>query len=336
MKTSRRRFLSRAAALAAVACTPEEGGESAKETAADSGVATTADFSGALSPTTANADFYTVSITGAPTVDSASWTLSLQNLAGESVVLSLDELRALGASAYERTLTCISSRSGSAIGNAVWEGIRVAELFAAVGLDIDADWVWVEAVDGYTTCLPAGDIDAGMRVVWTMNGEDLPADHGGPARVLTPGRYGMKNPKWITRITLVSAYAEGFWESFGWSDEATNQLQAWFLSPPDDTAVAAGTRVELQGCAFAGAAGISRVEVSTDGGGSWEEAEITYAGGPDVWTLWRFSWTAPASGATALVVRATDGAGKLQVDAEDSDSELDGLESFHGIVVSVA
>lgn len=342
---TRRAFLTdsalAAAATAAAACTEtpsaKDTGDSAGDTASGSMANAGTLPDDALDPITTNEAFYHVSISTEDYSESelAAWTITLQNVAGDTVALSMDDLRALVSEDYERTITCISSHDGQAIGNAVWTTVRLTDVLAAVGLDRDGDYVWIEAASGYSTCLPASDLDAGLRLVFGMNGVDLPVDHGGPVRILTPGRYGMKNPKWVTRIAFSAEHLDGFWEAYGWSDAARNQIQAWFLSPLSSTTVTATDRVTVQGCAFAGLSGISRVEVSADDGATWSDAELTYAGGPDVWTLWSFSADIAAAGAYTFKVRATDGSGTLQPDTETVDSGLDGLEKWASVTVTV-
>lgn len=339
MNTTRRSFLGRAAAAAAAAgCAGvEEEKDAGANADGNAGWIETApeDLEPGIDPITPNASFYHVTALGQQDVDRESWTLVIQSLSGDTVELTADELEALGGEEVERTLMCIGSHSGVSTGNAKWRGIRVAALLDAVGITRDSEWVWVESVEGFATCLPATDLDAGMMVVWEMNGEPLPADHGGPARILTPGRYGMKQPKWLKRIAFISAYEDGFWEAFGWSAQAVNRLQSWFLAPDADVGPAAGELVTLKGCAFAGLTGVSKVEVSTDAV-EWREAELTYAGGPDVWTLWRIGWTAPAAGTYTFFVRATDATGKVQENLESNDTALDGLETFDALTLTVA
>jgi hypothetical protein len=115
-----------------------------------------------------------------------------------------------------------------------------------------------------------------------MNGVKLPPEHGYPARLLVPGRYGMKNPKWITSIDFVDKPFTGYWDQSGWSKAAPYQTNALVHVPPGN--VPAGALV-ANGTAFAGSDPILSVEVSVDGG-AWLPATIDYSPGPDIWTLW--------------------------------------------------
>lgn len=289
-----------------------------------------------IAPITTNDTFYSVSVNSPPSDEEiAAWTLTIQTLAGDTVELTMEDLRALGSETFERTLMCIGSGSGSQIGNATWDGVRLDAMLDSFGLTADAEWLYFETHGGYATCVPATDIAAGLRLVFGMNGEDLPAFHGGPLRVLTPGRYGMKNPKWLTRITFSATYIDGYWEGYGWSDTAVNHLIAWFLQPLYSSTINAGA-ISLLGCAFYGLVGVAKVEVSLDNGGTWAEAEITYAGGPDVWTLWRFNADLEP-GTYLAMVRATgaDGVLQLNVDAESGDDARDGKDAWQTLTLTV-
>ncbi len=61
-----------------------------------------------------------------------------------------------------------------------------------------------------------------------MNDSDLPPDHGYPVRIFTPGKFGIKQAKWISRIQFVDKKYMGYWESEGWSDECERWAQARF------------------------------------------------------------------------------------------------------------
>jgi len=91
----------------------------------------------------------------------------------------------------------------------------------------------------------------------------------------------------------------------------------------------------LKGTAFAGDRGISRVEVSTDGGASWAPATIDYSGSRLTWSLWSYRWAPARPGEYRLVVRAYDGAGKSQVD-KDRTSGPEGATGLHKVMAQVA
>src|SRR5205823_6266988 len=130
------------------------------------------------------------------------------------------------------------------------------------------------------------------------------------ARVLSVGTYGMKNPKWLTGIEVVDRPYRGYWEQRGWSKQAVVKTESRIDTPQSGQRV--GDSVIIAGLAFAGDRGISRVEVSTDGGRTWMEAELKPALDGLTWRLWRLRWTPPGGGSTGIVVRAYDGSGRPQ------------------------
>ena len=266
-----------------------------------------------LPPITPNDDFYVTSCCGTPEIDRAAWALTIEDdVNGERLgTLDMATLEAIPAREKEHTLECIgASAYFRSIGNAIWTGLPLVEILDALGVEVPAKAIEIvfTGADDYQTSIPIGDLEKPIWLVWNMNGERLPDRHGAPARILTPGRYGIKNPKWVTEIRFVAEPFLGFWESLGWSNSAEYRPNAFFISPSASAVLTAGP-VRFLGTAFAGSDPIARVTVSTDGGDSWEDAEITYQNGPDVWTLWAFDWNAVA-GDYQIQVRATTESGK--------------------------
>lgn len=245
---------------------------------------------------TANDRFYVTSYRGTQEVDGDAWRLRI--LDGETVVGEIDyaSLLALPARDKEHTLQCIgSSASNLAIGNAIWSGLPLVEVWDLLGIPRpNRPFLRFRGADDYHTGLPAEDVDRPMWLVWRMNGEPLPPEHGFPARLLVPGRYGTKNPKWVTEIAFIDEPHVGFWENRLWSDDATYRAMGMILSPAHGTATD-DSAVRLLGAAFAGSDPISEVQVRTDRG-DFIDATITYAPGPDIWTLWSFDHTPPGPG----------------------------------------
>ena len=158
--------------------------------------------------------------------------------------------------------------------------------------------------------------------------------HGYPARILIPGHYGMKGPKWLESIAIVDHESGGFWEQQGWDHNAVVKTTARFDVPGDGDIVKIGP-VTLAGVAFAGTRGISGVEYSTDGGRSWSPAAFKPPLSPLTWVIWQADWTPGAEGAYDLRVRATDSAGKLQT-SQTAASYPSGASGYHTIRIAVA
>jgi DMSO/TMAO reductase YedYZ molybdopterin-dependent catalytic subunit len=327
---TRRRFLGRAGAAALFAsCAPATGDKAGDEAGEETGEPGSVE---PVEPITPNDDFYSVAIGGSPEEGwDAAWTLLVTSADGDEAELDLDALKALGEETVERTLSCIGDSSGWAIGNATWTGVRVTTLLEALGF-ARAGWVRADSYDGFWSTLP--DSDEGMMLVWGMNGVDLPLGHGGPVRVLTTNRYGMKQPKWVIGVRVTAADETGYWEEKGWSNEATFQVISAFRYPSDGDEVAMGT-IDVTGVAFAGSSPVVKLELSDDDGETWFEAAFTYEGKENVWACWRASWTPAAPGAYTLLARATAADGRVQADDEHYDENYDGLRALARLYVTV-
>jgi hypothetical protein len=218
-------------------------------------------------------------------------------------------------------MQCISNEiNGDLFSNALWRGIPLKDLIAMANPSPTAQYIAFRSSDDYTESLPLdfakGD---GLLLAHTMNGLPLPSKHGFPLRLLSPGKYGMKHPKWLTEIAFFDQEFFGYWEQRGWSQD--NKMNtSTRIDVPADGATIRDMAYRISGIAFAGNRGISRVEVSVDGGTNWADAMLKPALSAYSWVLWYYDWNvvAPASGSrTRIVARATDGAGELQT----SDSE---------------
>lgn len=260
---------------------------------------------------TPNEDFYVVSKNPFdPRVDAKRWRLQIGGLVENSFSLSFDEMKALPSIDQYATLCCISNDvGGDLIGNALWRGVRLKDLLAQAGLRPEAVDIVLRASDGYSDSIPVAKAMAdGNILVYEMNGEPLSVSHGFPVRLIVPGIYGKKNVKWITEIEAVSYDYKGFWQTRGWDDRAVYKTMSRIDAPGDS--VSGNTMIA--GIAFAGDRGISKVEVSVDGGNTWEQAQIKPALSEYSWVLWHKDWTPARVGRHLIKVRATDGTGAIQ------------------------
>src|SRR6266536_737197 len=160
---------------------------------------------------------------------------------------------------------------------------------------------------------------------------ELPQQHGYPARLLVPGRYGMKSVKWLTRLALLQAPAAGYWEQRGWDPVATIRTQSRIDVPADHTAVP--PRFTVAGIAWAGDRRVARVQVLADDHGPWMPAVLEREADPLGWRRWRLGLELPP-GLHTLAVRAVDGTGQVQA-AERLPPHPSGASGYHRIVVRV-
>ena len=245
-----------------------------------------------------------------PQVDADTWSLEIGGLVDRPFTLTYDELLGLPAVELFSTLECISNEvGGDLISTARWTGVPLRSLLDRAGVGDAGLEVVATAVDGYADSIPLKDAMADHTlVVLGMNGRTLPTSHGFPARLLVPGRYGMKQPKWLGALEVVDLPFEGYWVERGWSKAAIVKTMSRI-----DATIDEGAQVVVAGVAFAGTRGISRVEISADGGTSWADAELETALSPLTWRRWRFAF--PATSSATVVVRGTDGEGRVQTQA---------------------
>jgi DMSO/TMAO reductase YedYZ molybdopterin-dependent catalytic subunit len=289
------------------------------------------------SPITPNDDFYLISKNFLdPTVDEDDWRLEISGLVTTPRKLTYADLLALPAVEQLTTLTCISNEvGGDLISNAKWTGVRLADLLELAGIGPAVADVALFAADGYSESIPLSKaLEPTTILAHRMNDERLPSRHGFPARLVVPGRYGIKNVKWLRRIELVAGDFRGYWQQRGWTDDATIQTMSRFDVPRSRDVVSFGP-VDLAGIAFAGDRGISRVQISFDDGSTWRDADTLERIGPLSWVIWRSTWNPPGRGAYRLRIRAIDGAGEVQR-SERRKPIPDGATGYHRIDLGVA
>ncbi|ANE43150.1 molybdopterin-dependent oxidoreductase [Deinococcus puniceus] len=269
-----------------------------------------------------------------PRIKGEKWRLKVDGLVGTPKTLTLEDLARFPAVTSERTLACISNPvGGPLISNGIWEGFRLADLLREVGIGKEARFVLWEAEDGYTESLPLGDaLDPEVLLVTRLNGAPLTPKHGFPLRVLIPDRYGMKQPRWLTKITLSATDKPGYWVQRDWSRTARLELQSRIDFPEEiNPQVKAGQPITVRGMAFFGTKPITRVEVSTDGGQTWGQAKLTPPRNTSVWTLWAFDWT-PTAGAAMLMARAYSG--QIEQKTAERDALPEGATGYHRFIVN--
>lgn len=337
---TRREFLSRAVTIVIASATGGAAAQWLLTAARHATVAAQSLFArvrGLPPEVTPNEQFYVVSKNPPgfdPVVEVARWSLEVGGLVSKPARLSFDDLRAMPAVEQLQTLECISNEvGGDLISNAKWKGVPLRDvLMRAGGPAATAVKVAFRCADGYSESIPVADaMHPTTLLAYEMNGEPLPAKHGFPVRLLVPGLFGMKNPKWITKIEAVNYDFRGYWEASGWSDEAVVKTMSAFIAAPRSGSVG---EIGLGGVAYGGDRGIKAVEYSTDAGKTWLPAEVKPPLGPFTWVLWAALWTPTAPGEYTLKVRARDGLGVVQT-AREVPTLPDGASGYHTVRIRV-
>jgi DMSO/TMAO reductase YedYZ molybdopterin-dependent catalytic subunit len=276
----------------------------------------TPDVPGIAPAITPAEDFYQIDVSlTPPVVDVATWSLTIDGRVDKPLTLSYNDLLAMPSIERYVTLTCVSNEvGGDLVGTAKWQGVRLTDLLAKVGVHDDATMVLGRSVDGFTVGFPRALLNDGRdaMLAYAMNGEPLPVKHGFPVRMVVPGLYGyVSATKWIEQVKLTTPEADiPFWFGRGWSDDGRIVAASRIDVPRNGTPVKAG-RVAIGGRAWHQHTGVGSVEVSVDGG-AWQAATLADAIGVDTWRLWSYTWDA-VPGQHTLAVRMHDIDGTPQV-----------------------
>ncbi len=262
--------------------------------------------------------FYQVDInlTGDPTITPEEWSLTIAGAVDSPIELSYEELLDRPIEHRFITLRCVSDElNGRYMDTALWTGTPLAAILDDAGVG-DRCCVRLAAEDGYYHAFPRAALESGF-LAWGMNGNLLPRARGAPVRVLIPGHWGEINVKWLTDIEIREEPATGYWEERGWHGSGPVETVAKLHHKSRD-----GDQVTIGGHAYAGTRGISTVEVSTDAGATWTDAELTdplpgVAGvdrARDAWRMWKHEYNRDDE--HEVVVRAREADGTLQAETE--------------------
>ena len=292
------------------------------------------DINGLSFEITPTKDFYKVSKNPFdPEVDIRRWHLEIAGMVERPLSFTYEEIKQLPSVEQIATLMCISYEPGDNIlGNAKWKGVRLRDVLEKAKVKPGVIDIVLRAADDYTDSIPLDRALADATLlVYEMNGAPLTAEHGFPIRLLVPAIYGMKNAKWITRIEAVNYDFKGYWQRRGWNDTAIYKIMSRIDIP---TGKVSQGNVTIAGIAFAGDRGISKVEVSTDSGRTWSQADIKPPQSENSWVLWHHQWSPATPGDYSIIVRATDGRGALQ-EAKRTPPFPDGSSGYHRMNVTV-
>ncbi|HLX20717.1 MAG TPA: sulfite oxidase-like oxidoreductase [Gaiellaceae bacterium] len=154
-----------------------------------------------------------------PKVDIATWTLRIWGEVENEVTLTYDELRALPATAVTTDIHCVTRWSRF---DAHFTGVQWRDLAALCKPKPSARFVIAHAEHGFTanSPLPAIADDDKSLVVYDADGGPLTPDHGWPARLFVPSKYFWKSAKWLTGLELTASDHLGFWERYGYHNDA--------------------------------------------------------------------------------------------------------------------
>jgi sulfane dehydrogenase subunit SoxC len=285
-----------------------------------------------------------------PYVDERTFRLDVGGHVRSPLTLTLDHLRSRPRVTLPVTLECSGNGRArltprpisqpwlnEAVGTAEWTGTPLSPILEEAGIEEGAVEVVFTGHDrgvqggieqDYEFSVP---VEEAMRpevlLAYEVNGQPLPPQHGFPLRVIVPGWYGMTHVKWLKRITVVTQPFGGYQKVQSYrvtqredepGTQVTRILPRSLMLPPGIPDFVTRVRLlppgptVLEGRAWSGRAPIERVEVSTDGGSSWADADLDAPVSPHAWRRWTFEWGPSEPGEYELTSRATDAAGNTQ------------------------
>lgn len=310
---------------------------------------------GFLTPTES---FYVRTHFPIPSIDRDAWWLRVEGDVENPFAINYEQLLELEFVTIPVTLECAGNNRNflepkvkgvqwglGAVGTAEWTGVPLSILLDRAGVKANACEVILEGADGgmlEDPKSPPGELKFARSIsiekahnevllAYKMNGSDLLPEHGFPVRAIVPGWYAMAFVKWLQRIIVTDRPFNGyyqtldyaFWKRRGDAAELTPlselQVKAQIAQPAQGEIVPANSSVRIHGAAWTSNAEITKVEVSANGGSTWNDAKLLGEAKLNAWRLWEFDWKTPAPGNTTLIARATDSLGQTQSIKHDPD-----------------
>jgi DMSO/TMAO reductase YedYZ molybdopterin-dependent catalytic subunit len=232
--------------------------------------------------------------------------------------------------------------SFGAVGNARWKGARLKDVLDRAGVRRETVEIVLDGADGpvldgtpdFVKSIPlAKALDENTLLAYEMNGAPLPHFNGFPLRLILPGWTATYWMKHLVSIEATTKPFSGFWmknayripngkfpivEHFSSQITAANEpitemvINSMITAPAHGDTLRAGDPAEIRGVAWDGGYGIRRVEISTDGGDNWNEAELGEDVGRFAFRVFRFAFTPPRPGRFRVMARATNAIGQMQ------------------------
>ncbi|HUE87596.1 MAG TPA: sulfite oxidase [Vicinamibacterales bacterium] len=283
-------------------------------------------------------------------LDAATWTLQVDGEVATPITLTLDELRGMRATSVTSVLECAGNGRAffrprvagiqwekGAVGNARWTGVRMAEVLKRAGVKPTAQFVTMNGADrglgqqpDFIRQVPiAKALDPDTLIAYDMNDQPIPPLHGFPLRTIIPGWEGAYSIKWLTHLSVLDREFDGFWVATGYryptrtvapgaavdpKDMAplTGLVVKSLITRPLDAAVLPAGKVEIAGFGWAGETDISRVDVSTDHGATWQAARLVGDRAKYAWRRFEYTFDATRAQSYLILSRATDAKGRTQ------------------------
>lgn len=269
--------------------------------------------------------FYTVDINPEPPqLDAQTWELEITGAVEEETTFNYSDIQGQEIVHEHKAIRCLSDDiDGNLLDNAVWTGCRVGDLLEDV--ELQGDYAMMYGADEYYYSISVDELKD-CTLAFGMNGFELPPEHGHPVRLLVPNRWGKLHMKWLVEIEIIDAEDGGYWEDRGWN--GMGEVNA--VTKIDRINRLEGGTIQVVGHAYAGSRGVDTVEVSLDGGDSWEDAMLSeQLPDPDTLRQWIYEIRPDEHDQNQFEFRArvVDGEGTVQTE-EQSGPYPDGATGW--------
>jgi len=234
------------------------------------------------------------------------------------------------------------------VGTAEWIGVPLSAVLERAGVRKSGVEVILEGVDTgesrafpnpfqtpgpihFSRSVPMAKAQRDVLLAYAMNGAALTPNHGFPLRAVVPGWYGMASIKWLSRIIVTDRPFQGYFQTLDYATFERRhgnpvlvpvtelQVKSLIARPGRGEVVPAKRPYRIHGAAWTCDSQITQVEVSTDGGRTWNAARLGMRNEQNVWRFWEYTWANPSPGRHVLMARARDGRGRTQPMERDPD-----------------
>ena len=310
-----------------------------------------------------------------PKIDRDAWWLHVEGEVDKPFAINYEELVQLESVTIPVTLECAGNNRNflepkvkgvqwglGAVGTAEWTGVPLSVLLDRAVVRSNAREIILEGADHglledpksppgeltFARSVPLEKARRDVLLAYGMNGKDVPPEHGFPVRAIVPGWYAMASIKWVQRIIISGEPFTGYYQTLDYAywrrrgdvGELTPiseiQIKAEIARPAQGEVVSTNSNFRVRGAAWTGDGEITKVELSTDGGSTWQEATLLGESKPNAWRLWEFNWKTPTTpGKQTLIARATDSLGQTQPAHRDPDRGTYMINHLLPIVVEV-
>jgi DMSO/TMAO reductase YedYZ molybdopterin-dependent catalytic subunit len=283
-------------------------------------------------------------------LEASNWSLQIEGDVNTPTTLSLDDVRKMPSASITAVLECAGNGRAyfdppvagiqwtkGAVGNARWTGVRMADVLKRAGIKGTGRFVIMNAADRPLGTMPDFirqlPLEKAMHpdtlLAYEMNGQPLLPLHGFPLRAIVPGWEGAYAVKWLTSLRVSPSESDSFWVTTGYryptkrvapgaavdpKDMAplTGLTVKSLITKPADGASLTPSKIEVAGFAWAGEPDVTRVDVSTDQGATWQAARLVGEQAKYSWRRFEFAFEASRPESYLILARATDSSGRTQ------------------------